>query len=243
MKPSQAAELVAALIVTYPWVPTAKETSAAYERGLDDLDHAVAQAAVDVVNATHAYPNRLPTVAEIRAAALTLTAGEVRTGLEAWGDVERLMRRGFSTHRPPKSTDLDDPIVFGCIQDIGWRVLCMTDEDDSSPRARFIDSYDKRAAAARRDTLTRTLPSVRAVLALRAGEEQQRDDRRRIDAGSQQVQRAVLQLVAHPAAADSPEAQRAIRAAQHELRKRGTAPTGAIPIGELVGRLTEGGVR
>lgn len=167
MKPSQAAEIVATLIATYPWVTTSAATSVAYERGLVDLDHELALAAIDRVNATHAYPNRLPTVAEIRESALTLARGVQRSGLEAWGDVQALLRRGFSSYRTPTATDVADPLVFEAIEDLGWRAICMADEDDPSPRARFVDGYEKRAAAERRHTLTRTLPAVRRVLELR----------------------------------------------------------------------------
>lgn len=165
MKPSQAAELVAVLIATYPWVPTSAATSVAYERGLVDLDHQVADAAVQRVIATHAYPHRLPTVAEIREAALALTAGEARTGLEAWGEVQALLRRGFSSHRAPGAADVADPLVFEAIHAVGWRAICMADEDDASIRARFIDGYAARQASARRETLTGSLPAIRQLRA------------------------------------------------------------------------------
>lgn len=240
MKPSQAAELVAVLIATYPWVPTASATSAAYEQGLIDLDCAIANAAVERVRATHVYANRLPTIAEIREAALTLVAGELRTGLEAWGDVERLMRRGFSSHKAPKESDLDDPIVFDCIRDVGWRVLCMTSEEDSSPRARFIDSYDARAARARRTTLTASLPAVRRALELRAGAADQHE----LAASTASTRRAMLELAGHPGAKDDAEAQRAIRAAQDDLRRRGAPQPGAVGVADLVSSvLARGGGR
>lgn len=243
MKPSQAAEIVTILIATYPWVSTAAETSVAYERGLVDLEYDIANAALERVIATHQYANRLPTVAEIREAALALMAGEVRTGLEAWGDVPRLMRRGFSSHRPPQAADVADPIVFACLQDIGWRALCMADEDDPSPRARFIDAYDARAAMARRDTLTRTLPAVRRVLELRAGDDQVADGDRRATS-TLPLRRAVLELAAHPEAASDPAAQRAIATARGELQRRGQPAGGPVAIGGLLdGLLPRGGGR
>ena len=171
MKPSQAAEIVAVLIATYPWVTTSTSTSTAYERGLIDLDYAVADAALERVIATHAFGNRLPTVAEIREAALAVVSGERRAAGDAWGDVQALLRRGFSSHRAPTSADVEDPLVFQALQAIGWRAICLADEDDPAPRARFCDHYDQLAAASRRDRLTRTLPAVAALRQLRAVEE------------------------------------------------------------------------
>jgi hypothetical protein len=165
VKTSQAAEIVAVLLATFPWVPTSDQTSAAYELGLADLDHAVADAAVQRVIATHAYPNRLPTVAEIREAALTITDGEAKTGLDAWGEVQALLRRGFSSHRAPGERDVDDPLVLEAIRAVGWRAICMADEDDASIRARFIDGFAARAASARRETLTGSLPAIRRLRA------------------------------------------------------------------------------
>lgn len=253
MTPIEAKKLVIILLATFPSAkvePPALDasknpipntgTAAVYERLLADLDPIVAAAAIDRVAAIHRFPTILPSIAEIREAALTIAAGEVRTGLEAWGDVEQLMRRGFSSHKAPKESDLADPIVFDCIRDVGWRVLCMTSEEDSSPRARFIDSYDARAARARRTTLTASLPAVRRALELRAGAADQHE----LAASTASTRRAMLELAAHPDAKNDPEAQRAIRAAQEDLRRRGAPQPDAAGVADLVSSvLARGGGR
>ena len=144
-------------------------TAGAYTRLLKDLDPEAALAAIDRVAATHRFPTVLPAIAEIREAALALTDGEVKTGLVAWGEVCKLHGR-FSTYRHPTAADVADPVAWEVLQGVGWLALCNAKTDDSSPRARFVDAYDRLAAASRRDAVSRDLPAVRRIHELRAAE-------------------------------------------------------------------------
>jgi hypothetical protein len=146
-------------------------TAGAYARALRDLPAEAALAGIDRVVATHRFPTVLPAIAEIREAALALTAGEVKPGLVAWGEVGKLHGR-FSTYKPPTAAAVADPIAWEALQSVGWRVLCMADETDSSPRARFIDAYDRLAAAGRRETVSKGLPAIQRLHELRAAERQ-----------------------------------------------------------------------
>ena len=167
----QIAKLVAVLLAAYPGSKATDATSAVYERMLADLDHAAAEAAIDRLIGTAKF---LPTVAEIREAALAIYAGEVRPGLDAWGDVRALFRRGFSVHRAPTAADLDDPVAWDCLQAMGWREVCNSDETDPAPRSQFVKMYEARAATVRRDRLTESLPAVRKFLELRGDDARDR---------------------------------------------------------------------
>lgn len=83
----------------------------------------------------------MPSIAEFRAEVGEMHAGAVRKGGEAWGDVLKAVGR-FGSGRSPT---FDDPLVAYCVDSIGWRSICMSDETDPAPRARFIDLYDSLA--------------------------------------------------------------------------------------------------
>jgi hypothetical protein len=164
MTEGQASKLVAALMAAYSTSKLTTESSPVYERMLSDLDYQTADAAVARLIATSKYP---PTVAEIREAALTLHHGEVRAGGEAWRDVGEAIGRYGRLRVPGRDFTFIDPVVGECVDGLGWRELCES-ENATADRARFVELYDKLAARHRRSRLSEVLPAMQKFRALQA---------------------------------------------------------------------------
>lgn len=156
MTKAEAAELVALVVAQWPQTAVTDKTSMVYEAALLDLDFAVAQVAVSRLAKTARW---LPTVAEIREVAADLVHGPKRLGTEAWGDVGDEVRR-VGAYGLPRFTD---PIVAEAVRVIGWRTICLGD-NDVSDRARFIDVYEGLQQRARTDIVANhALPPARGV--------------------------------------------------------------------------------
>lgn len=162
MTEPQVAKLVAVLIATYPSAKITADTSAVYERMLADLDFPAANAAIERLLATSKW---LPTIAEIREAALTLYRGETRPGGDAWGEVLRAISRYGYARTPGIDFAFSDPVVAECVRALTWRELCDS-ENQEADRARFIELYDRIAAALRRSRLSESLPAMQSFRAL-----------------------------------------------------------------------------
>ncbi|HEU4727652.1 MAG TPA: replicative helicase loader/inhibitor [Kofleriaceae bacterium] len=164
-------KLVAVLIAAFPASKFTPETVGVYERMLADLDYAAAQAAVERLIATARF---LPTVAEIRDAALTMHAGETRPGGDAWGDVLRAIGRYGYARTPGMDFQFADPVIAECVRAMNWRELCVS-ENQQADRARFIELYDKLAAQGRRKQLSESLPAAQRLRSLQAAERQDQE--------------------------------------------------------------------
>lgn len=168
MSPAQVAKLVAVLMAAYPQsklsTQSTVETSAAYERMLADLDYPAANAAVEKLIATSKW---IPTVAEIREAVLSLRAGEVSAGGEAWGGVLRAIGRWGIYRVPGVGFQFDDAVTAECVSALSWRELCNS-ENPQADRARFIELYDRLAVRARQRQLSESLPAMQRFRALQA---------------------------------------------------------------------------
>lgn len=134
MTKSEVVELVAVLSASYPSASLAERTVLVYEQMLEDLDCSAASAAVARLVQTSKW---LPTIAEIRGAAYELAAVPRRLAGEAWGDVLSEIRRTGSYGIPR----FVDPRTAECVRLMGWRNLCLS-ENDAADRARFADLYD-----------------------------------------------------------------------------------------------------
>jgi hypothetical protein len=134
MQPSQTAELLEILLGAFPDAKIGPRTSEVYETMLSDLDFEVAKTAVFRLLATAKW---LPKIADIREAAMDVMHGAVRRGVEAWGDVLSEIRRVGYMDTPT----FTDPIVTACVERMGWRNLCLS-EENAPDRARFVELYD-----------------------------------------------------------------------------------------------------
>lgn len=143
MKKSEVTELVAILSATFTRPPMAEKTCQVYENMLADLERQAAHRAVSRLINTSKW---LPTIAEIRAAAVELEHGARRAGAEAWGDVNEAIRK-FGRYGVP---EFSDPLVAECVRSFGWLSLCDS-TNDTADRARFIELYESLAERSRRD--------------------------------------------------------------------------------------------
>lgn len=167
MTDAEVAKLVAVMMGAFPSAKVTPETSKVYERMLRDLDYPAANAAVERLLATARF---MPTVADIREAALSLNLGETRPGGEAWGEVLRLIGR-WGARRYDQGWELptNDAVLRQTVGSLGWVNLCDS-ENQAADRARFIELYDKLAAQRRRSLLADELPAAQRFRALQAQE-------------------------------------------------------------------------
>ena len=161
MTPDQTKDTLRMLAAAYPAQRQRMTTDdvramvAVYIAGLADLDYDRVRAAVDRLVKSSRF---IPTIAEIREAAVDVAHGARRGGLEAWGEVTREARRicGLSEHdviRDPQLARprLTDPVAIEAARSIGWDEIRDRRVGDVSTRARFIDLYDQLAQGERKD--------------------------------------------------------------------------------------------
>jgi len=99
-----------------------------------------------------------PSIAELRDMAFRVANPNRMSAEEAWGEVQKAIRRiGF--YRAP---EFDDPAIGRAVQIIGWRALCLS-ENEMADRAHFFRIYQAVAERERHNVLM--LPEVRAVAA------------------------------------------------------------------------------
>lgn len=112
-----------------------------------------------VASSGSAFP---PSIAELREAAYKLVSMDKLSAEEAWGEVQKAIRR-FGSYRMPKFNSS----IIGCaVEIIGWRALCAS-ENEVADRAHFFRVYE--SLARRERNVAMMLPEVReTVLRLRA---------------------------------------------------------------------------
>lgn len=167
MTAAEVSRLVAVVIAAFPGARVNSGTSQIYERMLADLPYPAANAAVERLLATTKF---LPSVAEIREAALTVANGEQTAGGEAWGEVQRLIARwGSRRYDENWSPPITDPVAKNVVRALGWVALCDS-ENPTADRARFIELYDRLASTHRRLLLSDHLPAMQRYRALQGAE-------------------------------------------------------------------------
>lgn len=169
MTRAEITELLAIIAAAWPGGHFAGRTVDVYRNMLADLDYPAAQAAVSRLITTSRF---LPTVAEIRSAAVDVTQGPRRLGGEAWGDVVAEIRRVGYVGEPR----FDDPCVTECVKALGWRHLCIGEAPEASDRARFSELYDRLQERRRLDAVAgHALPPARGHAALPAKRQENRE--------------------------------------------------------------------
>lgn len=168
MTEAEAQKLVTVLVTAFPntmvrmTTDQQQQTMTVFRRMLGDLDYATANAAVERLLATSRF---MPTVAEIRDVAMSLTVGEQIPGGEAWGHVVKAIAAQGAYRVPGTDFVFRDPVTVQCVAALGWMNLCMS-ENQPADRARFIELYDKLAARDRRLQLSEGLPAMQRFRAL-----------------------------------------------------------------------------
>lgn len=130
----------------------AKNMVTAWMMMLEDLPGAEVAAALKRHIATSKW---LPSVAELRELVAEAKYGDRRPGGDAWGDV----LRAIATVGAYRSPAFADPVVARCVHALGWRELCLS-ENQAADRARFVELYDKLAATERREQTIGALPGA-----------------------------------------------------------------------------------
>lgn len=84
-----------------------------------------------------------PSASELRQAAveIKIRAEDIPPAQDAWGEVKRAFRSGFSRYNVPSVADWSHPMIARALDAIGgWRTLCDS-ENDAADRARFLQAY------------------------------------------------------------------------------------------------------
>lgn len=161
MKASEAGRLVGAVLVAYPTVRLTEQQQTTmvelYISTLADLTYEHCNVALLTLIKTAKF---MPTVAEIRGAALELAHGPVRAGGEAWGDVVQALRRYGLQRSPGVDFTFADPVVARCVKALTWGELCRS-ENVIADRARFVELYDRLASEVRREQQAPELAAAR----------------------------------------------------------------------------------
>lgn len=121
--------------------------AAVYTAGLLDLDFDRVRAAVDRLVKGSRF---MPTIAEIREAAVDVVRGPRAPGGEAWGRCLAMVRRYGSHRHPGVDFAVDDPALLATIRSLGWSDLCQSNNPHAD-RARFIELYDQLAKGDRKE--------------------------------------------------------------------------------------------
>jgi hypothetical protein len=149
----------AVLLSAYPsWEKESSEeklarTLTVYERLLRDIPGEALEAAALQLIAESKF---FPTVAELRAKALSLLGPTFPSPMEAWGEV----KRAISRHGRYQVPEFDNPITAKVVQGMGWLSLCDS-ENEAADRARFMQAYDTLCRREQEDALL--LPEVRKL--------------------------------------------------------------------------------
>lgn len=140
-----------------------RDMAAAWFMLLEDISYADGSAALKRWLATSHW---LPAPSQLRAIVAEAKHGRRRPGADAWGDVLSEVGR-TGRYRQPVFTD---PVVARCVDALGWVRLCDS-ENAIADRARFVELYDRLAAADAEDRSVASLPGVArpALLPARTG--------------------------------------------------------------------------
>lgn len=132
----------------------------AWAIAMPDIPYHVAERALAVAMRTSVY---MPAIADIVRAATEMRDGPVRTGADAWGDVQRAIGRYGSRRTPGIDFKFDDLLVAHLVSNaFPWVPLCLS-EDVTADRARFIDAYNAAARQGRREAEAPALVEAREV--------------------------------------------------------------------------------
>lgn len=114
-------------------------------RQLHDIPYHVAEAALNKWVATQKWS---PSIAEIRETATSVQLGDIPDWGEGWEQVMQAIRK-YGSYRIPEAMESLDPITRQCVERIGFRNICMS-ENITADRANFRMMYE--ATTARKKT-------------------------------------------------------------------------------------------
>lgn len=146
-------QCLALLAENWPKEPFNEARQRIYEMALADINPELLKAAVLACIATRTW---FPQPAEIRqqAADLVQRASGQMGAYEAWGELTKMLRRGYGINRTPSLDDLTQRALDAIG---GWRWFCNSD-NPVADRARFIQAYEQLVARQNNDIML--LPGV-----------------------------------------------------------------------------------
>lgn len=106
-------------------------------RMLGDIDFKICETALQELIATQTYP---PQIAEIRAKCAEYTLPQIKDAGEAWGDVQRAIRK-YGYYRSEEALESLEGPTKDAVERIGFRELCLGDNQIAN-RAHFFKIYD-----------------------------------------------------------------------------------------------------
>ena len=115
-------------------------------RQLQDIPYKVAEAALNKWVSTNKWS---PSIAEIREMAASVKCGEIPDWGDGWEHVLLAIRK-FGQYRIPEAMESFDPITKQCVERIGFRNICMS-ENIASDRANFRMIYEQLAERKKKD--------------------------------------------------------------------------------------------
>ncbi len=139
MTPTESKTIIAVLSAAFPHSKGDANTVEVYCKALADLDYAAVDVAAQACIMTMRF---MPTVAELRAMVIDSNNGPRRTGLEAWGDVVKLISSKGARRTPGVDFEIADPVARHVVDAMSWSELC-AGENRAADRARFIDAYEQ----------------------------------------------------------------------------------------------------
>ena len=122
------------------------ESMELWYRELSDIPYNVAEAGLRKWVATNKWS---PTIADMREFATTVQIGDIPEWGEGWEQVLMAIRR-YGSYRIPEATESFDPITRRCVERLGFRNICMS-ENIAVDRANFRDMYKQMAERQRKD--------------------------------------------------------------------------------------------
>lgn len=134
MDKNEFAMFVMALKTYYPkeQILPNKAAMELWYRELQDLPFPVAEAALRKWVNTNKWS---PSIAEIREMAIDIQYGESLTWGESWERAVGAIRK-YGSYRPKEALESLDPITRKCVESLGYRELCMS-ENAMADRANF----------------------------------------------------------------------------------------------------------
>lgn len=115
-------------------------------REVEDIPYAIAEASLRKWVALNKWS---PSIAEIRETAATIASGDIPDWGNGWEQVVMAIRK-IGMYRIPEALDSLDPITRECVERLGFRNLCLS-ENINSDRANFRMIYESIAERKKKD--------------------------------------------------------------------------------------------
>lgn len=127
---------------------------------LNDITYEIAELALNKWVAINKWS---PTIADIREQAATISHGDIADWGDGWEQVLKAIRY-YGSYNPEKALDSMDEITRRCVQRLGFRNICMSD-NIAADRANFRMMYEQLAQRKKQEdqmpmTLTKLIESI-----------------------------------------------------------------------------------